>query len=329
MKEINVALIGLGTVGNGVYETIHNHEKRLQQVTNCRIRISTIVIQDRNKHKKINKDYTVSTNIDDILNNKEIDVVFEAIVGKEPAFTYVKQCIKAGKHIITANKEMFATHGSELKELAQQHGVEIGFDATTAGGIPVIQTIQQLLKVNNITKVQAILNGTTNYILTEMREKKLAFPVALKQAQQLGYAEADPKNDIEGFDAFYKLMILTELIFNQQPVWKDIKRIGIDQITTKKINEVEDKRIKHIATVEQTESGLHATVEPVTISKDHPLYAVEGVDNGIHLQTDILGGLTLIGPGAGAMPTASAMIEDFCTIFGKESSKNMKQPAFV
>lgn len=329
MRKINVALIGLGTVGNGVYETIHKHEKRLQQITNSHIRISTIVIQDRNKHKKLNKNYTISTNIEDILVNKDIDVVFEAIVGKEPAFTYVKQCIKAGKHVITANKEMFAAHGSELKELAKQYEVEIGFDATTAGGIPVIQTIQQLLKVNKITKVQAILNGTTNYILTEMREKQLTFPVALKQAQQLGYAEADPKNDVEGFDAFYKLMILTELIFDKQPVWEDVNRMGIEQITTKEINKLAEKRMKHVATVKQTENGLHATVEPITVSKEHPLYAVEGVDNGIHLQTDILGELTLIGPGAGALPTASAMVEDFCTIFKKENNKEKKQPAFV
>lgn len=247
-------------------------------------------------------------------------MVCEAIVGTEPAATYLKKSLQAGKHIITANKEMFALHGKELKELAEASGCQIGYEATTGGGIPIIQTISQLLKVNHIHKVSAILNGTSNYILSEMRNKGLSFDEALSQAQALGYAEADPVNDIEGFDSFYKLMILSDLIFNEQPDWNAVKRVGMTNVTADDINKLnaDNKRIKLVATLERIKGNLHAKVEPVSLSKTHPLFAVEGVDNAIAIETDLLGQLTLTGPGAGALPTASAMLEDMDTIFTKK-----------
>ena len=180
MKPIQVALIGLGTVGCGVYQTLHIHKQRLEILLGAPVELATIVIENPDKHQKIAEKSTISTDISDILYNPEIDVVFEAINGKEPAFTYLKQCIQAGKHVVTANKEMFASHGRELKELAKANDVQIGYDATTAGGIPIIQTISQLFRANQIQQVQAILNGTSNYILTEMRENKLPFSTALK-----------------------------------------------------------------------------------------------------------------------------------------------------
>lgn len=326
MTTYHVGLIGLGTVGYGVYETIRTHQKRLQNLLGRRVRVSSIVIEQPDKHTKMKEKCEVSTAIESIVENDDIDVVFEAIVGIEPAFSYVKQCIKAGKHVITANKEMFATHGKELKTLAKAHNVQIGFEATTAGGVPIIQTIQQLLQVNKVIKLQAILNGTSNYILTEMRKNNLSFPVALKQAQELGYAEADPKNDVEGYDAHYKLMILTELIYGKQPNWEDVERIGIHHLSTSDINNLQNERMKHIAIVSQKDGVLCASVKPVTISESHPLYSVEGVNNGIHLETDIVGPLTLTGPGAGALPTASAMIEDFCTILETDAKENVKKP---
>lgn len=322
MTTVHVGLIGLGTVGYGVYDTIQTHQKRLKGLLDRQVHVSSIVIEHPDKHVNMQKKSEISTDIETILQNDQIDVVFEAIVGKEPAFSYVKRCIQAGKHVITANKEMFAAHGEELKALAKTHRVQIGFDATTAGGVPIIQTIQQLLQVNQITQLQAILNGTSNYILTEMRNNDLSFAVALKQAQQLGYAEADPKNDVEGYDAFFKLMILTELIYGKQPPWEDVKRIGIDQI---EMTDLEGERTKHIATVTLVDQSLQASVQPVTVTEDHPLYAVEGVNNGIYLETDLIGPLTLIGPGAGALPTASAMIEDLITILETEHREKLKK----
>ncbi|MEC5424385.1 homoserine dehydrogenase [Virgibacillus sp. C22-A2] len=321
MKAINVALLGLGTVGKGVYQTINTHQERLRDITGCSVHVSTFLIEHPEKHATVNG--TTVTDIRTITENPDIDIVFEAIVGKEPAFSYLKKCIQAGKHVITANKEMFAVHGKELRELARQHHVSIGYDATTAGGIPIIQMIQHVLQANNVLKVQAILNGTTNYILTEMRDQNAAFEDALQQAQQLGYAEADPTNDVEGFDAFYKLMILSELIYNEQPNWNDVKRIGITSISEKDIaeNQLTNKRIKHIASIWKEDGRILAKVEPVSLPRDHPLYAIEGVDNAINIETDILGELTLKGPGAGALPTASAMIEDFCLIYSGKSQK--------
>lgn len=318
-KTIHVALLGLGIVGNGIYQTIHTYQSRLQTLTGANVHISTIVIEHPDRHTRINENITVTTEINDVLDDPDIEVVFEAIVGKEPAFSYLMQCIKKGKHVITANKEMFANHGTELKALAELHQVSVGYDATTAGGIPIIQTIQQLMQVNKVTKIQAILNGTSNYILTEMRDQNVAFTDALKQAQELGYAEADPANDIEGYDAFYKLMILSELIFDEQPVWEEVNRIGITNVTGDQMrkSQIKGEKIKHIATIYKSAGKIQATVKPISISDDHPLYGVDGVDNAINMEADIVGQLTLRGPGAGALPTASAMMEDFCTIISQ------------
>ncbi|MFC4558163.1 homoserine dehydrogenase [Virgibacillus kekensis] len=321
MKPINVALIGLGTVGCGVYQTFHIHKERLEELAGSPICISTIVIEHPEKHNKLPPEVNVTTDLLAVANDPEIDVVFEAIVGKEPAFSFLKKCIAGKKHVITANKEMFAAHGKELKSLAESYGTKIGFEATTAGGIPIIQTIQQLLQANQVKSVQAILNGTSNFILTAMRVEGLTFAEALSNAQKWGYAEADPTNDVEGYDALYKLQILSDLIFREQPETGRVKRLGIRDITADKITKSQKscERIKHVATLEYDSKGnLTGSVEPLSLEENHPLYAVEGVNNAIYLKTDILGDLTLTGPGAGAFPTASAMVEDFCTILKKE-----------
>ncbi len=328
MKPIHVALLGHGTVGKGVYQTIQTHQDRLQLVTGRPVHISAILIEHPEKYTYLDKEITITTDIHTIVQDPDIDVVFEAIVGIEPAYTYLKKCLIAGKSIITANKEMFAHHGSELKQLAQARGTMLGYDATTAGGIPIIQTIQQLLQVNQIQKIQGILNGTSNYILTEMREQQTSFDTALKQAQELGYAEADPTNDIEGYDALYKLLILSELTFGEQPALKEIKRKGISDISAAHIatNQTNGKKIKHLATIQQVEGKLHASVEPISLTDTHPLYAIEGVNNAVNIETDLIGHLTLTGPGAGALPTASAMLEDFCSLFAKKPPINHDFP---
>ncbi|MGY0693340.1 homoserine dehydrogenase [Virgibacillus sp. FSP13] len=322
MKTLSVAILGFGTVGRGVYETIQKQQQRLQQIVGTPVQVVTIVIEHLKKHKEIAQDIHVTTDINAVITDPNIDVVFEAIVGREPAHTYLTQCIKTGKHVITANKVMFATHGKELKNLAATHHVKIGFEATTAGGIPIIQTIQQLLNINHIQSVQAILNGTSNYILTEMRESGTSFPNALRQAQNAGYAESDPTNDIEGYDAFYKLMILSELIFDKQPTWKAVKRTGIADITPEMHRQQArtNQRIKHVAEIKLVNNSIHAKIEPIAISESHPLYAIEGVNNAIYMETDIVGPLTLTGPGAGSLPTASAVLEDFCQIWKQHKS---------
>ncbi|GIO26768.1 homoserine dehydrogenase [Ornithinibacillus bavariensis] len=316
MEKIQVALLGLGTVGKGVYRTLQKLNKRIEEKLGVSIEVTTILVKHPEKHRNFEGNHLITTDFQHILDNPEIKLVLEAIVGVEPAYSYLAKSIKAKKHVITANKAMFAHHGKELLALAEDYHVQVGFEATTAGGIPIIQTIRKLLHVNQIRQVTAILNGTSNYILTEMREKKIPFKQALYQAQQLGYAELDPTNDIEGFDAFFKLMILSELIFHEQPAWSNVDRIGIKDITLRELLEQQEcgKRIKHLASLQLIDEQIRASIIPVSIPATHPLYSIEGVDNGIVLETDLVGRIILAGPGAGAFPTASAMLEDLAII---------------
>lgn len=322
MKTIQVALLGLGTVGKGVYHHLTTNRKRIEKEFGISIEIAAIIVKNPEKHQAFGQKGGISNDFQTVLDNPAIDVVIEAIIGREPAFTFLTKSIQAKKHIITANKEMFAFHGKELLQLAKAFKVQVGFEATTAGGIPIIHTIKRLFQYNQVTKLTAILNGTSNYILTEMRTNHLSFEEALQQAHHLGYAEADPTNDIEGYDSFYKLMILSLLLYQQQPNWEDVKRKGISTITRKDITKhlVNQERIKLIAVLEKYDDEIAARVEPFAIPESHPLYGVEGVENAIILEGSIVGEIMLSGPGAGSSPTASAILEDLSFILQSEPS---------
>jgi homoserine dehydrogenase len=312
MTVIKVAILGFGTVGEGVYRTIQSHADELKKAIGKKVEVAAVLIKNKQKERDIHEDVLVTTDFAEILQLPKLDIVVEAIVDREPTFTYLKAAIQRGCHIITANKEMFAHHGKELLELAEEHHVSVGFEATVAGGIPVIQTLRQLLQVNRISKIQGILNGTSNFILTEMREKKQSFAESLLLAQENGYAEADPTNDIEGFDAFYKTMILSRIAFGKEPDWLDVEREGITAITSEFIAAAEKLglRFKHIAGIAKAGNHIIGSVKPVLVGKEHPFYHVEGVENAVNVHSDIVGRITLQGPGAGMFPTASAIIED-------------------
>ncbi|MGG1676368.1 homoserine dehydrogenase [Neobacillus sp. NRS-1170] len=312
MTVIKVAILGFGTVGEGVYRTIESHADDLEAVLGKKVEVAAILIKNKQRERNIRKNILVTTNFEDILNLPKLDIVIEAIVNKEPTYTFLQKAIERGCHIITANKEMFAHHGKQLIELAEQNNVSVGFEATVAGGIPVIQTLKQLLKINRVQQIQGILNGTSNFILTEMREKKWSFAEALLQAQENGYAEADPTNDVEGFDAFYKTMILSRLAFGEEPNWQDVEREGITSITSELIDAAEKLglRFKHIASISNERGQIQVSVKPALVGKENPFYHVEGVENAVSVHSDIVGRITLQGPGAGMFPTASAVIED-------------------
>lgn len=312
MTVIKVAVLGFGTVGEGVYRTIQSHAEVLTAVLGMRVEVAAVLIKNKQKKRNISDDVLITADFDEILKLPQLDVVVEAIVGKEPTFTFLQKAIKRGCHIITANKEMFAHHGKELFELAEDNKVSVGFEATVAGGIPIIQTLRQLLKINRVHQVQGILNGTSNFILTEMREKGLSFAAALLQAQENGYAEADPTNDVEGLDAFYKTMILSRIAFGVEPYWKDVELEGITSITSELIEAAETLglRFKHIASISKVDNQITGTVKPALVGKSHPFFHVEGVENAVNVHTDIVGRITLQGPGAGMFPTASAVMED-------------------
>lgn len=317
MSAINVALLGFGTVGQGVYEAIDTHQERLKEVLGKEVKIRAILIKDPSKQREIDPAIRVTTDYKDILDIPDLHVLFEAIVGEEPTYTYVTQAIEKGIHVITANKAMFAKYGPELLKKASNHGVSLGFEATTAGGVPVIGTIRQLLRVNEIRSIQGILNGTSNFILSQMRKKGLSFETALKQAQEKGYAESDPTSDIEGYDAFYKLLILSQTAFGRQPDWKDIRRKGITHLTAGWLQAAESFRLrfKHVGSLERDGfNRINGGVEPILVHDTHPFYEVEDVENAISLKGSLVGRITLLGPGAGKFPTGSAMVEDFLSL---------------
>ncbi|WLD94727.1 homoserine dehydrogenase [Alkalihalobacillus sp. AL-G] len=325
METIKIALLGFGTVGSGVYEIIRSHQERLRTLLGKNVEIVGVLINDKTKERHIDKDILVTTDIEQIFEIPDVEVVIEAIVGVEPGFTYLSKAIDKGYHIITANKELFAHKGQQLKQKAADRGVRISYEASVAGGIPIIGTLRQLLQVNSVVQIEAILNGTSNFILSEIRGEEISFEHALQSAQQNGFAEADPSNDIDGHDAFYKIVILFELLFGRQPKWELIRRKGIRNIRLNHIRLAESFgfRIKHVASLSYENGSVEINVEPNVVPEDHPLYSVEGVDNAVVLTGDLIGELKLQGPGAGKLPTGSAIIEDLVNIFNAEKQHRL------
>ncbi|MGM7700683.1 homoserine dehydrogenase [Pseudalkalibacillus sp. Hm43] len=316
MAKLKIALLGFGTVGSGVYEIIQKQQDRLRTIFGKEVEVAGVLIQDETKSREVDEDVLVTSNFEEILHIPDLDIVVEAIVGVEPGYTYLKRVIEKGCHVVTANKELFAHKGHELKKLAAVHGVEVSFEAAVAGGIPVIGTLKQLLQANQVVKIDAILNGTSNYILTEIREKGRSFSDALAAAQEAGYAEADPSNDVDGHDAFFKTVILTELLYGVRVNWDEVNHKGIRHVSVKDLQVAEALgfRLKHIASLELREGKLTLGVEPKLVAEDHPLYSVEGVDNALVITGDFVGQLKLQGPGAGKFPTASAVVEDLVNV---------------
>lgn len=317
MPSIKVAILGFGTVGEGVYRILQEKREEIKKNTGFTVDVVSILVKDKAKDRKPIRGAQLTDDIQEILNNPEIDVVFEAIVGEEPAYTYLSDAIEKGCHIITANKKMFAKHGPALLKHAEFRNVQVGFEATTAGGVPIIRTVSNLLAGDRVKRIQGILNGTSNFILTKMRDEGSSFKKALADAQQNGYAEADPTDDVSGADAFRKLMILSSLAYGSQPDWEDVPVVGIDHLESIDIIDASkgDLRYRHVADIWKDEKGkLQATVGPVLIGADHPLFGIDGVDNAVIVNTEYLGPLTLIGPGAGMYPTGSAMIADLLHI---------------
>ncbi|HET7656987.1 MAG TPA: homoserine dehydrogenase [Bacillales bacterium] len=316
---IKLALLGLGTVGQGVYDTIVARKDKLRRLFGEEVEIVAALVKNGEKKRPVDRNVKLTTDFRDILAIHDLDVVVEAIVGREPARTYNLALLERGVHVISANKECIAYEGRNFTETAKRHGVTFSYEASVGGGIPIIRTIRELLQVNRIEKIEGVLNGTCNFILTLMRENGFSFEEALNHAQVAGYAEADPTNDIEGWDAYFKLMVLSELAFGEQPSWQTTERKGITEITKEALLLAKENgnRIKLLVTLERTADGVEATVKPVEIGSDHPLYSVEGVNNAVHIQADLVGDLILQGPGAGAGPTASAIVEDLAHVFVK------------
>lgn len=322
MATIKAAILGFGTVGQGIYHVLNEKKEELRKKLGVELEVEKILVRDTTVERVPGTKQLLTDSIEDVLAVKGLQVVFEAIVNEEPAFSYLKAAVQQKCHVVTANKVMFARRGMELQQLAKDNGVFVGFEATVAGGVPVIKTMKNILLVNDISKIQGILNGTTNYMLTKMRTEDWSYDNALAEAQRLGYAEADPFNDVSGQDAFKKLMVLSDLAFGEQPNWSEVEVIGIDSLTEKELKEAKEKglRYRHVAEVEKLADGrIIGKVVPLLVDSNHPLYPIDDVFNAVTMETNYIGTLTLIGPGAGMYPTASVMVEDYAEIIGKRA----------
>ncbi|WP_446897183.1 homoserine dehydrogenase [Clostridium sp. LBM24168] len=313
MKKIRIALMGLGNVGMGVWIILYSNKKEIMKRSGYEVEIAKILVKDKNKDRDVDvPDNVITTDINDILEDDSIKIVVEVMGGIEPAREYMLKCMDRKKHIVTANKMLIATDGDELFEKADNMGVMFNYEASVAGGIPIINGIEESLTANKIRELYGIVNGTTNYILTKMELERMDFNVALKQAQEMGYAEADPTSDIEGFDAQYKLAILSSLAFGTKIDVNNVYREGITKIES--IDMKYAKRsgmvIKMLAIAKDNEGKLELRVHPTMIPKEHPLANVYDSFNAIFIKGNAVGDLMFYGRGAGSLPTGSAVVSD-------------------
>ncbi|MFN8674136.1 MAG: homoserine dehydrogenase [Candidatus Sericytochromatia bacterium] len=321
---MKLGIIGGGTVATGVVKIITDKKQCFFEKYGFNLEIKSIAVKNIEKERhSYFKDYEVTTNIDKIVSDEDIHIIVELIGGTTTAKELITKALNNKKHVVTANKELIAKHGKELFELANKNNVSLHIEASVAGGIPIIQTLNHGLNANKINKMIGIINGTTNYILTEMTQKKRDFAEVLAEAQKLGYAESDPTDDIEAFDALYKLTILSSLAFDKNIDYKEVFREGITNITVKDIEYAEKLGyiIKLLAIAKQNDDYYEARVHPAMLSKKHPLASVNGAFNAIWLNGDAIGDFMLYGRGAGELPTASAVLADILSI-GMEAKNN-------
>ena len=313
MKKLNVAILGLGTVGGGVYDILIKNSDIITKRTNAEISVKKIFGR---RHRDDIPEEMFTLNIDDIVNDPEIDAVVETLGGIEPAHEFAVKAMKAKKHFITANKAMLAANFKELNTLSEENDVKLLYEASVAGGIPVITSIRNELVGNRFTEVMGIINGTTNFILTKMDEEGAEYKDALKVAQEKGFAEADPTADVDGIDAANKLSILIALMFNEYVDPMSIPRCGIRHLTQLDFAEakMKNKKIKLIAHAWVQNGKLKYSVKPEGVSIDHPLAKVNNEYNAVYVTCDAVGDVMYYGKGAGAYPTGSAVVGDIISL---------------
>ena len=317
MKKAGVAILGLGVVGGGTLEILL--EKKKQIVDEYGVDLTVVAVLDKFKEKVLKyglDESIVADSIDDICDNPDVDIVVECMGGLEPAKTFLTKALLAGKSIVTSNKEMFAKSWVDLEKAAAKTGAGLYYEATTGGGMPIIRVMTQAMQANSILEIKAIINGTTNYILSKMTQEGADYAEVLKDAQALGYAEANPVADVEGYDSSYKLSILSSLAFNKRLPVDLISREGITKITKTDIKVAGEMGfvIKLLAIAKRHGDKIEARVTPVFLAKDHPLANVNDSFNAVFLVGDNVGDIMLYGRGAGALPTGSAIVSDivFC-----------------
>ncbi len=311
---IKIAILGYGTIGSGVVEVLNTNRESIAKRAGDEIEVKYILdLRDFPGDPMADK---VVHDYDIIANDEEVQVVVEAMGGVEPAYTFVKRALMAGKNVATSNKALVAKHGAELLAIAKEKDINFLFEASVGGGIPIIRPLNSSLTADEIEEITGILNGTTNYMLSKMTFEGLEFDDVLKDAQSRGYAEADPTADIEGYDACRKIAILTSLVCGQQVDFEDIYTEGITKITATDIKYAKamGRIIKLLATSKKVGNSYYAMVAPFMLSQQHPLYSVNDVFNAIFVHGNVLGDAMFYGSGAGKLPTASAVVADIVDI---------------
>ena len=312
-KTINIALLGLGTVGQGIVNVLKENNHEISQKVGFPINIKTVLVRNIEKAKAFDASLNLTTDFSDIINDAEINIVVEVMGGENPARQYMLQALQAKKHVITANKDVVALHGREMFEAATAHKVDFMFEANVDRGIPIIRPLKQCLTANKITEVMGIVNGTTNYMLTKMSNEGMDYTQVLKEAQEKGYAESDPTADVGGLDAARKLAILSSIAFNTKVSLNDVYVEGITKITPDDIKYAKELGyvVKLLAIAkDNVDNGIEVRVHPAFISNKHPLSSVNDVFNAIYINGNAVGEAMFYGRGAGSLPTASAVVAD-------------------
>ena len=315
-KKIKVALLGVGTVGTGVYKLIQRRADVMVRTIGAEMEVSKILVHNLYKQREGIDASLLTDNWQEIINDPEIQIVVEVMGGIEPARTMILEALHAGKHVVTANKDLLAAYGKELLDAAEEKHCDLLFEAAVAGGIPIIRPLKQCLAGNEIDEVIGIVNGTTNYILTKMFEENMSFEEALAKATELGYAEADPTADVEGLDAGRKVAIMASIAFHSRVVFDDVYTEGITKITADDIAYAKefDSVIKLLGVAHNTEGGIEVGVYPMLLNKEHPLASVRDSFNAVFVHGDAVDDAMFYGRGAGELPTASAVMGDIIDV---------------
>ncbi|RSJ20213.1 homoserine dehydrogenase [Streptococcus intermedius] len=317
--SIKIALLGFGTVASGIPFLLKENSDKLVQAAHSKIEITKVLVKDIAEKEHLvaaGNHFNFVTTIDEILNDKEVSIVVELMGRIEPAKNFITRALEAGKHVVTANKDLLAVHGAELLEIANKNKVALYYEAAVAGGIPILRTLVNSLASDKITRLLGVVNGTSNFMMTKMVEEGWSYEAALSEAQQLGFAESDPTNDVDGIDAAYKMAILSQFAFGMTVKFEDIAHQGIRKITPEDVTVAQQLGyvVKLVGSIEETKSGLAAEVTPTFLPKSHPLASVNGVMNAVYVESIGVGESMYYGPGAGQKPTATSVVADIIRI---------------
>jgi len=316
---VKIALLGFGTVASGVPFLLKENGEKINQSAHSEIEVAKVLVKDEDEKNRLlaaGNDFNFVTNVDDILSYQDITIVVELMGRIEPAKTFITRALEAGKHVVTANKDLLAVHGAELLEIAKANKVALYYEAAVAGGIPILRTLANSLASDKITRVLGVVNGTSNFMMTKMVEEGWSYDDALAEAQRLGFAESDPTNDVDGIDAAYKMVILSQFAFGMKVAFDDVAHKGIRNITPEDVAVAQELGyvVKLVGSIEETPSGIAAEVTPTFLPKAHPLASVNGVMNAVFVESIGIGESMYYGPGAGQKPTATSVVADIVRI---------------